>query len=99
MRKRKYSNLFKNQLKKIKGKELQNILNKRDEILKSEDLDHYKNLSQDLKKYKRVHVNNSYVILFFGEGSTVYFVDYEHHDIIYKHSKKHLEKYNNLRFE
>ena len=99
MRQRKYSNLFKKQLKKIKGKDLQNILNKRDEILKSEDLDHYKNLAKDLKKYKRVHVNNSYVILFFGDDGTVYFVDYEHHDVIYKHSKKHLKKYNDLRFD
>jgi len=45
MRKRKYGNLFKKALKKLKGKELQNILNKRDEILNSDNLYHYKNLS------------------------------------------------------
>ena len=88
MRKSQYSHLFRNQLKKIKGKELQNILNKRDEILNSDNLDHYKNLSNKLKKYKRVHVNKSYVILFFGDDGTVYFVDYEHHDIVYKPGKK-----------
>ena len=76
MRERKYSNLFKKQLKKIKGKELQNILNKRDEILKSEDLDHYKNLSKDLKKFMRVHVNNSYVILFFGDLKIICLSEY-----------------------
>lgn len=59
MRKYKYSHLFRKQLKKIKGKQLQNILNKRDDILKSDDLGHYKNLTKSLKKYKRVHVNNS----------------------------------------
>jgi mRNA-degrading endonuclease RelE of RelBE toxin-antitoxin system len=94
----KYSHLFRKQLKKIKGKELQNILNKRDEILNCKDITHYKNLSHDLKKYKRVHVNNSYVILFIGDDIIVYFIDYEHHDAIYKHSKKHLKKYQDLKF-
>ncbi len=98
MRKSKYSHLFRKQLKKIRGKELQNILNKRDEILNSINLNHYKNLTKDYKKYKRVHVNNSYVILFFGDDDTVYFVDYEHHDIIYKRSNKYLKKYDNLKF-
>ncbi|NOR85734.1 addiction module toxin RelE [archaeon] len=98
MKKIKYSHLFKKQLKKIKGKELQNILKKRDEILNSNDLNHYKKLSQNLKKYKRVHVNNSYVILFFGDDGTVYFVDYAHHDIIYNHSKKEIKKYDDLKF-
>lgn len=93
MRKRKYSNFFKKALSKLKGKELQNILKKRNEIMDSKDLGHYKNLRYDLKKYKRVHVNDSYVILFFGDDGTVYFVDYEHHDKIYK------KKYNNLEFE
>lgn len=99
MRKKKYSNLFKKALKKLKGKELQNILNKRNEILNSEDLDHYKNLTQSLKQYKRVHVNNSYVILFFGDDGIVYFVDYAHHDVVYDHSTKTLKKYRNLKFE
>ena len=75
-----------------KRRRLLSYLQKRDE-------DRYKNLTKDLKKYKRVHVNNSYVILFFGDDGTVYFVDYEHHDAIYKHSKKHLKKYNDLRFD
>ncbi|PIN75644.1 addiction module toxin RelE [Candidatus Woesearchaeota archaeon CG10_big_fil_rev_8_21_14_0_10_37_12] len=98
MRRRKHSHLFRKQLKKIKGQELQNTLNKIDEILNSTDLNHYKNLTRDLKKYKRVHVNNSYVILFFGDDDTVYFVDYAHHDIIYKHSKRDLKKYDDLKF-
>ena len=98
MRKRKYSHLFKKQLRKIKGKELQNILKKIDEILNSENLNHYKNLTHNLKKYKRIHVNNSYVVLFFRDDGVVYFIDYAHHDIIYKHSKKHLKRYDYLKF-
>lgn len=98
MRKARYSQLFRKQIRKIKGKELRNILKKRDEILTSLNLDHYKNLTRDLKKYKRVHVNNSYIILFFGDDGTVYFVDYAHHDVVYKHSKKDLKKYKDLNF-
>ena len=82
----------------MKGQQLQNLLNKIDEILECENLNHYKNLTKDLKKYKRVHVNNYYVILFFGDDGTVYFVDYEHHNTIYKHSNKHLKKYKNLKY-
>lgn len=99
MRKAEYSHLFRKQLRKIKGQELQNILVKRDEILNCEDLTHYKNLTHDLKKYRRVHVNTSYVILFFGDDGAVYFVDYEHHDLIYRRGKKHLKKYEDLKFE
>ncbi|MFP4402219.1 MAG: type II toxin-antitoxin system RelE family toxin [Candidatus Nanoarchaeia archaeon] len=91
--------LFQKQLKKIKGKELKNILNKIGEILNCIDINHYKNLKYDLKKYKRVHVNDSYVILFFGDDNTVYFVDYNHHDVIYKYDKHIFEKYEKLTFE
>jgi mRNA-degrading endonuclease RelE of RelBE toxin-antitoxin system len=83
----------------LKGKELQNVLKKRDEIINSNNLDHYKNLKQDLKKYIRVHVNDSYVILFFGDDYIVYFVDYAHHDEIYTHSRKDLKKYEALQFD
>ena len=99
MNQKKYSHLFRKKLDKLKGKELRNVLNKRDEILLCTDLDHYKNLKQHLSKYKRVHVNNSYVILFYGADGIVYFVDYAHHDDVYRHSKKYLRKYNNLQFE
>ncbi len=98
MRNRVYTRIFRKKLSKVKGKELQNIQSKITEILNLDSLDHYKNLKHTLKKFKRVHVNNSYVILFFGDDGTVYFVDYAHHDSIYKHSKKDLRKYNNLEF-
>lgn len=72
-------------LSKLKGKELYNTLSKVVEVLDSKDLSHYKNLKYDLKKYKRVHVNSSYVILFYDDKTKkVYFVDYSHHDKIYK---------------
>lgn len=98
MREYKTSSLFEKRSKKLKGQELNNFLNKIDEILEVKDLDFYKNLKYDLKKYKRVHVNNSYVILFFGDDNIVYFVDYVNHDKAYKYDKKQLNKYNNLEF-
>ena len=84
MKKAIYSKLFAKKLDKLDKKQLSNVLNKLDEILLRDDLNFYKNLRNDLKKYKRVHVNNSYVVLFYGENNYVYFVDYEHHDKIYK---------------
>jgi len=98
MRRAEYSTLFKKKFNKIKGKELQNILTKIEEIKKCTDLNHYKNLTKNLKKYKRVHVNNSYVILFFDDDGCVYFVDYAHHDEIYKHNKKGIRRFDNLKF-
>ncbi len=83
------SNLFRKNIKKLKGRQLKNVLNKIDEILERANLDHYKNLSKSLKKYKRVHVNNSYVILFFGANKIVYFVDYAHHDVVYRQGRKY----------
>ena len=96
MRDYKTSVLFEKKIKKLKGKELKNLLNKIDDIISSETLNQYKNLKYDLSKYKRVHVNNSYVILFFGDDKIVYFVDYEHHDKIYKTNFK---KYKSLDFD
>jgi len=70
----KLSSIFTKKLRKLKGKEFLNVDSKMSEILEISDLSHYKNLKNVLKKYKRVHVNNSYVILFFGDDGTVYFV-------------------------
>lgn len=99
--KRKYrdSHLFKKKLDKLKGQDLFNVLNKIEEILTIPDLDFYKNLKHDLKKFKRVHVNNSYVILFFGDDGSVNFVDYISHDKAYKHDKNTIKKYDKLDFQ
>ena len=98
---RKYrdSTLFQKQLRKLRGQDLFNVMKKIEEILTCEDINHYKNLKHDLKKFKRVHVNDSYVILFFGDDGKVYFVDYKHHNSVYKYDKKTLEKYKNLKFD
>jgi mRNA-degrading endonuclease RelE of RelBE toxin-antitoxin system len=92
MRRRVYSKVFQKQLSKLKGQQLVNVLKKINEILACDDVSHYKNLRGRLKKYKRVYVNDSYVILFFGDDGIVYFVDYEHHDKAYD------KDYSNVKF-
>ena len=99
MLKYKTSKLFEKNVKKLKGKQLFNLLKKIEEICSDENLDRYKNLKNELEKYKRVHVNNSFVILFFEKNKIVHFVDYEHHDTIYKIDKTKLKKYSAMSFE
>ena len=90
--------MFSKKLKKLKGRDFLNLKNKINEIRTISDLNHYKNLRNPLNNFKRVHINNSSVILFFGGDGKVYLVDLEHHDIIYKADKKTLIKYNNLEY-
>ena len=97
MKEYKTSSLFEKKLRKLKGTDLANVVKKVEEVC-SKDSTHFKNLKYELKKYKRVHVNDSFVILFFDEKNVVHFVDYAHHDVVYKPSKKLLKKYNDLKF-
>lgn len=49
-------------------------------------IEHYKNLRRDLKDYKRVHIEKSFVLIFrvFKEKKHILFERFEHHDKIYK---------------
>lgn len=62
------------------------ILNKINEIINSEDPDHYKPLRYDLKNKKRVHIKKSFVLVFTydKQNNIISFLDYDHHDNIYK---------------
>ena len=76
---------FEKKILKLKGKESYSVFKKIAEVIQSDDLSHYKNLKYSLKKYKRVHVNSSYVILFYDDiTKMIYFDSYEHHDNIYR---------------
>ena len=80
---------FKKQLKKVKDKKSQeNIKSKMSEIINTveNNPDHYKNLKNPMQKYKRAHVNNSFVLIFRidNENRKVIFFDYSHHDSSYK---------------
>lgn len=59
------------------------ILKKINEIIHSQNIDHYKNLKAPLQKYKAVHIYSSFVLLFRKEGDKIIFRYYDHHDNVY----------------
>ncbi|GBE19979.1 hypothetical protein BMS3Abin17_00710 [archaeon BMS3Abin17] len=76
--------------KLIKGdKKKVEIINKKiKEIINSnsQSIQHYKNLRHDLKEYRRVHIDRSFVLAFKVDipNNFILFVDFDHHDKIYK---------------
>ncbi|PIN76125.1 addiction module toxin RelE [Candidatus Woesearchaeota archaeon CG10_big_fil_rev_8_21_14_0_10_37_12] len=65
----------------ILNKKIKEIINKT-----HIEIDTYKNLRHDLKEYKRVHIDKSFVLLFKvnKEKNMIYFWKLEHHDNVYK---------------
>lgn len=51
----------------------------------SYSIEHYKNLRHDLKDFKRVHIDNCFVLVFKVniQNNHILFVDFDHHDNIY----------------
>ncbi|MBS3150800.1 addiction module toxin RelE [Candidatus Woesearchaeota archaeon] len=64
--------------------QFETILKKIDDIINTENIDHYKNLKSPLQEYKRVHIHSSFVLLFKREEDKIIFRYYDHHDNIYK---------------
>ena len=64
------------------------LMKKIDNILSfnENEIGHFKNLRHDLKDEKRVHVDKSFVLTFkyIKEKNFILFLDYDHHDNIYK---------------
>jgi len=77
------SKLFKKDRKRC-----ETLLKKIEEIsLRDETtIEYYKNLMYDLKEYKRVHIDKSFVLLFkvFKKEKFILFDKFKHHDEIYK---------------
>ena len=72
-----------------KDKKRAEIINKKiKQIINSDSasIQHYKNLRHDLKEFKSVHVDSSFVLIFKVDinGNFILFVDFDHHDKIYK---------------
>ena len=72
-----------------KDKKRVEIINKKIKQIVNSDLtsiDHYKNLRHDLKDFKRVHIDSSFVLVFKVDipNKFILFVDFDHHDNIYK---------------
>ncbi|MCK4521647.1 MAG: addiction module toxin RelE [Nanoarchaeota archaeon] len=65
-------------------------LNKIKEVINSKNPDHYKNLSHDMKQFKRVHIDSHFVLTFKVDENNklIKFEDLQHHDIIYSRKKK-----------
>jgi len=75
-----------------KDKTLYNAVFKKIEEIISRDtlaIDFYKNLRNDLKEYKRVHIMKSFVLIFkvYNAEEFILFERLDHHDNIYKNIK------------
>ena len=64
-------------------------LNKIKEVINSDDPAHYKNLSRDMKQFKRVHIDSHFVLTFKVDETNkiIRFEDLQHHDVIYSRKK------------
>ena len=62
------------------------LMNKMQEILSCEDINHYKNLRRPLQQLKRVHIKGPFVLVFryLEREDKVVFYDFDHHDNIYR---------------
>ena len=56
-----------------------------DEVIRSENLKHYKNLRFNMKDSKRVHIGHFVLVFQYNKKSKIIkFDDFNHHDTIYK---------------
>ena len=79
---------LKKKLNKLCGKEKNlylQVLNKIEEVIRVDDVEHYKNLRYDMKDKKRVHIGHFVLVFrFLKLKNKVIFEDFDHHDNIYK---------------
>ena len=82
------SDKLRKKLRKISKKDnifYNNILNKINEIINSENIDHYKKLKYNMKDSKRVHIGHFVLIFQYDKKSnTILFDNIKHHDFVYK---------------
>ena len=85
------SDVLKIVIKKLNKKDRQRsifLAKKIQEVINNnrETIDRYKNLRYDLKDYKRVHIDKSFVLIFrvFKDKNFILFDRMMHHDDIYK---------------
>ena len=82
------SDTLRRNLKRISKKDkvlYEKILKKINEIVNSENIDHYKNLKYSMKDSKRVHIGHFVLIFQYDKKSdTILFDNLKHHDLIYE---------------
>ena len=60
------------------------VLKKMDEIVNSIDIEHYKNLRDNMKDSKRVHIGHFVLVFQYDKKmDNINFDDFDHHDNIY----------------
>ena len=74
-----------NKLSKKDKSTYRQVLKKINEIINSPDVEHYKNLRYDLSDKKRVQIGHFVLVfLFIKTDNKIKFLDFDHHDVIYK---------------
>jgi len=74
-----------NKLSKKDKDQYDQILKKIDEVIHSEDVEHYKNLRYNMQDSKRVHIGHFVLIFQYKkEENLILFDDFNHHDNIYR---------------
>ena len=74
-----------NKLSKKDKDQYDQILKKIDEVIHSEDVEHYKNLRYNMQDSKRVHIGHFVLIFQYKkEENLILFDDFNHHANIYK---------------
>ena len=73
-------------LQKKDQKQVEIILKKIREI--KENPEHFKPLSNQLKGYRRVHIDSHFVLAYKVVGQTITIIDYDHHETIYEKLKR-----------
>lgn len=83
-RSEKLKKILKKLFKKDKAR-YEATMKKIDEVLKIYTPDRYKNLSRDMKAFKRVHIDSHFVLIFKVDenNKVIKFEDLQHHDVIY----------------
>lgn len=61
-------------------------LNEMEEVMSGQNPHHYKNLSHDMKQFKRAHIDKHFVLIFKVDENkrVIKFIDLQHHDHIYR---------------
>jgi len=82
-----YSDALKKILKKLSKKDkklFEQILKKIEEIINNYNVENYKNLRNNLKEYKRVHIGHFVLVFkFIKSENKIIFENFDHHDNIY----------------
>ena len=74
-----------NKLSKKDKSLYEQVLKKIDEIINSSDIEHYKNLKHDLSDKKRVQIGHFVLVFsFIKSENKIKFLDFDHHDVIYR---------------